>query len=402
MAEVGGSAPSKLGRLVVRFLVFGHNDWWTWNEQGFCGRNAALVKALARRSEVERIAVVDTPRYRNRTHRPREHRAEAVTSVADGVVAVRYAFRLPLPAAWHPGRRANELLGWRRLRSAVEQALPSGAPRIVWVADPQAARLATSFECDLLVFDAIDDWRLLPGVDLRAVEQGYAILAERAGLVLAVNGTLIRRLAPRGRAEVLPNAVDMALWRNVSPDPAAFPDVTPGTPVAVYVGTLQERVDVDLLAQVAAAQPGFAFRLIGPRADGFRLPSGSPPNLRIEPAVAHEHVPGLLAAASVCLVPHHRGGIVDTMDPLKVYEYLAAGRPVVATSPPPYEPLRPFVRVAEGSGAFASALEDEIVHDSAARREARYAAVAGETWDARAARIVELLGLSRGSEGGVA
>ena len=40
----------------MRLVVFGHNDWWTWRAQGFCGRNAALVRALARREEVESVA----------------------------------------------------------------------------------------------------------------------------------------------------------------------------------------------------------------------------------------------------------------------------------------------------------------------------------------------------------
>jgi glycosyltransferase involved in cell wall biosynthesis len=383
----------------VRLLVFGHNDWWAWQEQGFCGRNAALVRALARRPEIERVAVVDTPRYRSRVRRPQERRGEAVSEVADRIVAVRYAFDLPAPASWHPGRLVNERLAAGRLARAVYAALPAGPPPVVWVADPQAANTAVRFARDLVVFDAIDDWRYLPGVDRRAVGEGYTLLPEVAGLTLAVNRRLLDRLRPRALAEVVPNAIDAEEWRDALAKPAELAGLP--RPVAVYLGTLQARVDTGLVAAAAAMTPDITYALVGPIGEGFSL-DPHPPNVVVLPTLARSRVPGLLLAADVCIVPHRRDGIVASMDPLKVYEYLAAGRPVVSTLSPPLEALRPFVRVAADPAAFATALRDEIDADGEARRAARRRAVSSETWDARAARVLELVAEARAADPGVA
>lgn len=382
----------------MRLLVFGHNDWWTWADQGFCGRNAGLVRALARRPEVERVAVVDTPRYRSRSRRPAARRGEAVSEVGPGIAAVRYDFRLPAPATWHMTRVANERLALPGLRRRIFAALPAGPPPLVWVADPRAADVALRFARDLLIFDAIDDWSYLPGVDRRGVERGYHLLAESAGLTLAVNASLLARLRPQGLATVLPNAIETGDWQRVLPDPDIFKGLP--RPVVAYAGTLQERVDVGLLTAIARLAPEITLALIGPERSGFTIPSDAPRNLLVLPALPHARVPGVLLAADACMVPHRRTGIVETMDPLKIYEYLAAGRPVVSTMEPPYPPLRPFVRVAHDGSGFAAALREEIAADDDERRAERRAAVRDETWDARAARVLELVAAARAARRG--
>lgn len=382
----------------MRLLVFGHNDWWTWTDQGFCGRNAALVRALARRPEVERVVVVDTPRFRSRTRRPAARRGEAVSEVGPGIAAIRYVFELPAPATWHAARVVNERLALPGLRRRVFAALPAGRPPLVWVADPRAADVALSFARDLLVFDAIDDWNFLPGVDRRGVERGYRLLAEAAGLTLAVNASLLARLRPQGLATVLPNAIETGDWRGVQPDQDIFMGLP--RPVVAYVGTLQERVDVGLLAAAAKLAPEMTLVLIGPQRPGFAMPADAPRNLLVLPALPHARVPGVLLAADACMVPHRRPGIVQTMDPLKIYEYLAAGCPVVSTVEPPYPPLRPFVRVAYDGPGFVAALREEIAADDDGRRAKRRTVVSDETWAARAARVLELVAAARAAPRG--
>jgi len=53
----------------------------------------------------------------------------------------------------------------------------------------------------------------------------------------------------------------------------------------------------------------------------------APRNLLVLPALPHARAPGVLLVADACMVPDRRAGIVETMDTLKIYEHLAAGRP---------------------------------------------------------------------------
>jgi len=374
----------------VRLVVLGHNDWWVWERQGFSMRNAALVRELSRRDEIDGVAVVDDPRFGRRTHRPPARRAESVSAVADKVRAVRYAAPLPLPAKARAGRRLNERVARPALARRLRDALAGWAgPTVVWVADPRLVAAGLALPRDLLVFDAIDDWRAHAWAGRATVEEGYGLAGLHADVVFAVHPSLLEWIAPRGRAEFLPNAVDPARWAGAeaAPELASLP-----RPLAAYAGTIQGRLDVALLGAVAAALPDATFALVGRvgRAVEGAL-DALPRNVRLLPALRHDGLPPVVAACDAGIVPHVHDALTASMDPLKLYEYLAAGLPVVSTVASPNPALGGEVHVARGAEAFAAALRRELAADGPERRAARRRAVAGETWAARADRVLAVL-----------
>jgi len=383
----------------MRLVVLGHNDWWVWERQGFSMRNAALVRELGRRPEVDGVAVVDDPRFGRRTHRPRARRGEAVTTVAGMIRAVRYSAPLPLPAKARAGRRLNERLARPALRRGVDEALSGwGGPTVVWVADPRLVAAGLALPRDLLVFDAIDDWRAHAWAGRATVEEGYRLAARHADVVFAVHPSLLKWIAPRGRAEFLPNAVDPERWAEVEPaaELASLP-----RPLAVYAGTIQGRLDVAMLADVARQMNDATFALVGRvgRALEGAL-AALPRNVRLLAPVRHDALPPVVAAGGAGIVPHLHDALTASMDPLKLYEYLAAGLPVVSTVASPNPALGGHVRVEGGAAEFAAALREEIAGDTPARRAARRRAVAGETWAARVDRVLAVLDEALGAKGG--
>jgi glycosyltransferase involved in cell wall biosynthesis len=371
----------------MRLIVFGHNDWWVWERQGFCTRNAALLRELARRDQVDEVLVVDTPRFRPRSHRPPERRDEDLSLAGDGLTAVRYDYPVPLPARWYGGRRLNERLAAPGLDRRLGLA-PGSGPTVVWVADPRLMAAALAVPRDLLVFDAIDDWRQHAWAETTAAA-GYALAARHADVVFAVNPSIFAWLRPAGRAETLFNAVDGERWAAARP---ANEFAGEPRPLLAYVGMLQSRVDEALLAAVARELSGATLLLIGAATPAFRAATRDlPANVRLPGARRYDELPGILAACDACIVPHRRDALTDSMDPLKLYEYLAAGRPTVTTVTSPNPRVAARLRLEIGAGAFARAVREELAGDDEARRAQRRAAVAGETWPARADRVLEVL-----------
>ncbi|HEX9189763.1 MAG TPA: glycosyltransferase, partial [Vicinamibacteria bacterium] len=118
------------------------------------------------------------------------------------------------------------------------------------------------------------------------------------------------------------------------------------------------------------------------------------PNLKLLGEVDYQEVPGLVAGWDVCLVPFVDTELTRCVDPVKVYEYLAAGRPVVATPLPELRRLEPgLVRLAGAAedfiGALAAAAEERHDEKSAARRRGW---ASRETWAARAEELLRLTG----------
>jgi glycosyltransferase involved in cell wall biosynthesis len=123
-------------------------------------------------------------------------------------------------------------------------------------------------------------------------------------------------------------------------------------------------------------------------------------NVHLVGPIDHERLPGWLLAMDACIMPHRHDGLTASMDPLKLYEYLAAGRPVVSTVQSPNPALQAHVRLARDADEFAAALQDELNNDSAERQQDRRAAIDGQVWSLRADLLLTMIeeALSRRAE----
>ena len=146
---------------------------------------------------------------------------------------------------------------------------------------------------------------------------------------------------------------------------------------------------------VAAAQAGTSatFAFLGPdllsRSARRRL--FSLPNVQYLGVRPHRSVRAYLEAFDVCLIPHRVTEFTRGLDPLKVYEYLAAGRPIVSTPLPVAAELVEYVTYARSPDELVSLAHRELAADGPARRRARWSAVRERTWAARAERVEQVL-----------
>jgi glycosyltransferase involved in cell wall biosynthesis len=258
--------------------------------------------------------------------------------------------RIPL---W---RRRTPLdpLAWRAAGRALSSLLaPTNRPRVLLAATPLWAPVMRHVAADRRGFDAVDDWRALPAVARVRdhVVAGYHAAA-RSDSASAVSEVLADRLGHDfGIAAMpIPNGVDLARFHATASPP---PPGAPAGAFAVYIGVVQERVDLDLLRAanrvlpVVVAGPASestAATLIG---DGITYLG----------AVREPAVTALLQSASVGLIPHHVNPLTTSMDPMKLREYLAAGLPVVTTADAPASAGTTRVIVATDAPRFAEAVE---------------------------------------------
>lgn len=163
----------------------------------------------------------------------------------------------------------------------------------------------------------------------------HAYEAMRAGgrRVCAVSEPALRRVAPTGPSAVVPNGVEPLEWERLESPPAWF--AARPRPRMLYVGTLDDRIDVEQARAVAAAYPDGSLTFVGDSVAPAHLgPLRSVPNIVIRPRAPRAEVVRLIGAADCCLIPHRRTPLTEAMSPLKLYEYLAGGRPVAAVDLP--------------------------------------------------------------------
>ncbi|MCS6285304.1 MAG: glycosyltransferase [Nitrospira sp.] len=151
-------------------------------------------------------------------------------------------------------------------------------------------------------------------------------------------------------------------------------------PIVGYVGSLHEWVDLELIRAVATSMPDYQFVFVGPivrDVEGLR----SLPNVRFLGQKPHGEVPRYVRFFDVCIIPYVRDAYTETTYPAKLNEYLALGKPVVATPLPELvdynEEFDGVLRLAGDAPTFASALR-EAVGSNAPERQAHYRCVAGK------------------------
>lgn len=256
---------------------------------------------------------------------------------------------------------------------------------VLWIADPLAGPLADLVPHRALVYECVDDhagfWEG-PGLgaEVRAAETA---LVRRAARVVATAPALAERLRTLNRHTAhVGNGVDLARFAGVEgPGPDDAPTVG-------FYGMLGAWVDLGLVAELARRRPGWRFVLIGPVAAPLEGLDARP-NVRLVPPVPYEALPGWLAQATTWLVPFRDSALTRAVDPLKAYEYLAAGRRVVASPLPALEPLGELVARAAGVEAWEAAIAAAIAQGPAtgAEREAVRARLADRDWGAIAGTL---------------
>jgi glycosyltransferase involved in cell wall biosynthesis len=210
---------------------------------------------------------------------------------------------------------------------------------VLWVYQPAYAPAIRLLPHHDLVFDLVDDLAGYMGDDgpmVAATEARVRSLVERCDLLVVTSPPLLDRYGSVARRSVLvPNGYDASTFAPWPQDAAAPPELAGlDVPILGLVGTLFSFLDYELLLEVARRNRDKALVLLGPieessRPDVERLVAE--PNVRHVPSVPREAVPSYVRHFSVCLNAFKVGRVADNVSPLKVYEYLALGKPVVST-----------------------------------------------------------------------
>jgi glycosyltransferase involved in cell wall biosynthesis len=273
--------------------------------------------------------------------------------------------------------------------SAGIQALLAERPRDVWLYTPTAQTIADSLQPRLLAYDVMDDLSSFADATPEMKLLTHRSLA-RADIVFA-GGRSLHRAASAARGELpthlFPSGVEQEHYRRSRSlrGPHA-------RPVAGYVGVVDERLDLALIAELARRLPDWDIQIVGPttKIDPRAVPSA--PNLIRLGQQPYERLPEIMAGFDVALMPFALNEATRSISPTKTLEYLAAGLPVVSTRVPDVvSEWGALVRFADDGEGFAAGCR-AVLLDSAAAREEKLAAVAARfEWDRIAASMRSLM-----------
>jgi glycosyltransferase involved in cell wall biosynthesis len=302
----------------------------------------------------------------------------------------------PLPARLHvfsppsvlPGARSIGLfnrLNYRLVASQLRSFLQRKGlrPSAAVATFPDQIDALTHFPGVPLVYDLMDE----PDLFLRASQKPRyarmhsALLARASSLVVSARVLLDRHGSAVQRAVWISNGVREELFdhlRAATPIPVLAN--LPGPRIG-YVGMISHWFDFAAVAAIAQRVPSGSVVLVGPT---DVTPPKLPPNVVFTGPVPHDRLASVLAGFDVGLIPFIRSRAIDAVNPVKLYEYLAAGVPVLASDFEEIRQYRPLVRVYRDPAEAAAAAAQLIGPRTSAETEERRAFAWGHRWRAKA------------------
>lgn len=390
------AAPEDIGQRAGWFpdLIFVSLENWDeiWR------RNQFVCDALARRFPGMKILFVAPARDVSNQLRRGQWRAVAA-GAADGwtvpetrnVTVVRPLKLLPNTLAL--GRLFNAWLARRYVRRWARR-LGVRSP-VLWLNDHGAVHMVGKVGEHGVIYDVTDDWIAFASTprERRLARRQDARLCAAADAVITCSEQLCQDKTKIARTvHLIPNGVDPRHYDGILDGREPLPSAAAGwpKPVAGYIGTIHpSRVDVALVASLARQMPSGSIVLLGPDhltpADRARLLSLG--NVFLVPAVPYGEVPACLQAFDVCLVPHLVTPFTESLNPIKLWEYLAAGRPIVSTRVAGFRDYPEHVYLADTAAEFAGAIELAL-REPRDRGLRRKATARLHSWSSRVDQIV--------------
>lgn len=285
----------------------------------------------------------------------------------------------------------------RALRGLMDEMLVSQriVEYVAWYYTPTALSFTDHLLPRAVVYDCMDELSAFKGAPASLKTRDVQLM-ERADLVLTGGQSIYdARRHQHDNIHPFPSSVDVAHFgkaRRVSVDPDDQSGIP--HPRIGFFGVIDERMDVALVDEVAAARPDWHIVLIGPvvKIDPTALPQR--PNIHYLGSKSYDELPRYVAGWDVAMLPFARNEATRFISPTKTPEYMAAGKPVVSTSI--RDVVRPYgeqglVRIADDPGDFVRACAAAMSEDAGRRNTLADAFLRHTSWDGTWARMRVLL-----------
>jgi glycosyltransferase involved in cell wall biosynthesis len=296
-------------------------------------------------------------------------------------------FAIPLHSGW------TRWLNTNLLARAVSDWISYQGPKVLWTYTPYT--YALEHYANATVFHLVDLIHNNPGVDAEHFLAAERNLARRCDIAIATSPLIAEHLSEHGftNVEVKTNVADIEVFLAAKRRDIARPDI----PVVVFAGNLRsDKLDLEILRELALQLAGNAIlKLIGPiginGGDRKFQKELRTIGVTMAPPMSLEQLAVELSLSTVGIIPYQINQLTRGISPLKTFEYLAAGLPVVATALPALTPIDDSLWIEETPKAFAACVVDLLDRDVPAKREHRVTIAREHSWKERGEELRNLL-----------
>jgi teichuronic acid biosynthesis glycosyltransferase TuaH len=256
-------------------------------------------------------------------------------------------------------------------------------------------RLANHLNATLTVYHCLDP--LVLPFNRKHGDVSESILVRESDVVICSSRALYdEKKMVNPNTYFVPNAADLSHSMKVLDPFLEVSDIVGmlKRPLIGYFGAIERRIDYEMLRKVAEGNPDKTFVFVGPVGDDF-VPGWFKhlPNVKLTGPVPYDQMPAVLKGFDVALIPFKKDDVSRTIFPLKLFEYLGSGKPVVCTdfNPDLAEFTNNTVNFCKNAAAFSSAIDDALHNDTPEKKDLRLAVASDNTWEKRVTEIGNII-----------
>lgn len=388
----------------IDIIMFNMSTFFDW-ERGVVNRNYFILNELAKNEKINRIIGVD--------FLPNTLRKAAAHYIKNILIEPKTAEMIygDLTSACY--KRTNKIYAYTTIDSAFSYKTVAGElcriERILnlknivfWSYNPMFVEFIGKLNEKLFVFDTVDNWAEHDGylklLSKKKLLDNYRRIAEKANLIFTVSHELADFYQKYNRTSDVywvPNGVDFTHFNDAEKikKDNALSKIT--APIIGYLGTIECRVDFDLIAKIAAAHRGKIIALCGPVwpsvKNELKQKLSKYKNIILTGRVKYDDAPSYLNRFDVAIIPHKINEFIKSTNPMKMYDYLACGKPIVSTKGAGVDMFADYIYATNEPSEFIQFIDNALAQDSAEKQNQRRLIVKEHSWKTRVNEMTRLI-----------
>jgi len=355
--------------LPIDLIIFPMHDWKKCEKEGFRTRDAHLIQHFEKNKNVRRMLVVNRPTtlpemiLKKRYWKVKSAKIvkrtlfKSLTKVSEKIYVLDiFSWDLIEPLIlkrdwWGYIFRKDRVI--KKIKETISFLNLNNKILFLW--SPLSTGVIGRLGEQIVVFDTLDNWTRHPEVEDKRgyIKNGYTIIKKKADIIFANSKETQRFMENPGTSPIfVPNGVNKEFFElKEKKTPEDLKNIP--KPIIGYAGKIAKRIDVNLLSFLALKLPQVSFVLIGQVLDKkwveklFKLK-----NIYFLGDKHYSQFPIYLAGFDLCIIPHNVGALENEGDSIKLYEYLAAGKPVVTTNIAGVHVFRDIITIAHTTEEF--------------------------------------------------
>ena len=287
-----------------------------------------------------------------------------------------------------PFQRPQWLASWnnRSLLRHVTQQLHKHSFQdfTVITTTPSVCEIVRELKPTKVIYYCVDDFSEWPGMEKKLILRLEQKLLQHVNAVICSSQPLYEKFQDNHPTHLLRHGVDVKLFSETPPDEhPCLRNIQ--KPRVGYFGNFDKRNNQELIRALAQAMPHVSFVFTGPIQDNISA-LRKLPNIHFTGAVPYEELPSVVKGWEACLLPYYHNALTVNINPLKLKEYLASGKPVIATPLPDVLELNKYLRTVEENNiaGWRRAIDDAISGQWTPDLTAIGQMLVGESWERKA------------------